>query len=744
MASAAFRDSLCNVETFKMEKITMGNYKIDLTNEHEGKIAAYCAQNNIEFDCANAYTVTLDTFKDNPIIYVEKDPLTGSNIEHKVTARVARYIEMQPRTIERIAAKAEVMKIKIRKEEQKRNIEKANIDSKPDLEALVDNLYKLNIVNGYSYLAFICFLMQLKYTRNNKITENDKTCVFFNGVARNGKSATAQAICDVEEQYGIVFKAQSGKLLEGTHEEQVWKSHLNYFDEVKPVDIDREQLLTIVNGGNVEINPKNKKHYNYYVNTNNIFTSNDEISLRQRRVSVIKFGDRLNGRPLGVGTLKNIITNIMNSLPNFDRYYEIYNKVSVHNERAFNPLALESILTFMENKFGQVTGSANSRERTIIFKCGDIYQCIKGNYNKQILKTERKDAIRETVEKLEKDGYLTMHMYPDCNCSTKFYKISGENYLKIAEMNDKHNTKNENNVKISKTELYELLLPYFKYLPQEDFSNTKEPEKITFEVGPQTIFDRNFLKLVDYTVYNGMTNNGSAMVVTADTQNKGTILYYGLLRKLNVYINDINGFLLYEPLDNIIEDILKDCVTEEICKNIQYKYLNRLFKAIIPDFREKHEKMLAKKYAKLLYTNMDSVLVVDDTKFAGTDREDFTDEKDWEYYRQLYQNSVEKRRQKQCALVAENKNANISNLQLSDELSSVQANCDKLQNEVKDKTEAAKELTERLEKNIAETAKEANLERTARQKAEDELLELKFKTGIITEDEYYDALGIPF
>ena len=141
---------------------------------------------------------------------------------------------------------------------------------------------------------------------------------------------------------------------------------------------------------------------------------------------------------------------------------------------------------------------------------------------------------------------------------------------------------------------------------------------------------------------------------------------------------------------------------------------------------------------------MDSVLVVDDTKFAGTDREDFTDEKDWEYYRQLYQNSVEKRRQKQCALVAENKNANISNLQLSDELSSVQANCDKLQNEVKDKTEAAKELTERLEKNIAETAKEANLERTARQKAEDELLELKFKTGIITEDEYYDALGIPF
>ena len=397
-----------------------------------------------------------------------------------MTARIAREIECQPRTVERIADKIALTKEKFEKERIRKNIENSNIDTKPDLEKLVDNLYRLIIVDKYGYLALVCFIMQLKYTRNNKFIENDKTCVFFNGVARNGKSATAKAICDVEDDYGVVFKAQTGKLLESNHEEQVWKSHLNYFDEVKPVDIDRELLLTIVKGGNVELNPKNKKHYNYPVNTNNIFTSNDEISLRQRCVSVIKFGNRLKGRPLESGTLKKIINNIMNSLPDFERYYDIYNKVSVHNERAFNPLALESILTFLGDKFGQVTGSESSRSRTVQFSLSDVYKCIKDNYNKQIIKSERKDAIKETVEELEKTGYLNVYMYD--NCSTKFYQVSGENYLKISEMNDKHNTKNERNEKISKIALYELLKPYFDTPLQEDNSDTINPEENDFSI----------------------------------------------------------------------------------------------------------------------------------------------------------------------------------------------------------------------------------------------------------------------
>lgn len=40
----------------------MANFKIKLTHEHEEKIAAYCAQNNIDFNQANAYDIVLETF----------------------------------------------------------------------------------------------------------------------------------------------------------------------------------------------------------------------------------------------------------------------------------------------------------------------------------------------------------------------------------------------------------------------------------------------------------------------------------------------------------------------------------------------------------------------------------------------------------------------------------------------------------------------------------------------------------
>lgn len=728
MATEAFRDLLYKNGTYKMT-----NFKVNFTHEHEEKIVLYCAQHNIDFNCANAYEATMEAFKTDPIIHKTTDNATGEETKHTVTHRIARQIECQPRAVERIADKIALTKEKFEKERIRKNIENSNIDTKPDLEKLVDNLDRLNIVDKYGYLALVCFLMQLKYTRNNKFIENDKTCVFFNGVARNGKSATAKAICDVEDNYGVVFKAQTGKLLENNHEEQVWKSHLNYFDEVKPVDIDRELLLTIVNGGNVELNPKNKKHYNYPVNTNNIFTSNDEISLRQRRVSVIKFGNRLNGRPLESGTLKKIINNIMNSLPDFERYYDIYNKVSVHNERAFNPLALESILTFLGDKFGQVTGSENSRSRTVQFSLSDVYKCIKDNYNKQIIKSERKDAIKETVEELEKTGYLNVYMYD--NCSTKFYQVSGENYLKISEMNDKHNTKNERNEKISKIALYELLKPYFDTPLQEDDSDTINPEENDFSIKLPIDFAAGATKLADTTVHKRTTNNNPPLSVTADIEQKGAILYRVLIRELNQYIQNLDGTLLYQPLDNIINDIVQNCVKKAVCENIQYKYLNRLFKTVIPDFGEKHEKLLAEKYTHFLYTNMDSVLAADSMKFAGTS----SDSKDWDSLREEYEICTEQRKQKQASISAENENANILNLQLSDELATANANSEKLQKELDLKNEEAKSLKETLKR--AEAERKAEM--AARSSAENELLELKYKMGPITEKEYLDAT-IPF
>lgn len=441
--------------------------KVPATNANENDIAAYCANNNIEISLGNAHDVTMRTFKLTPIMQLD-----SYGVPHNVTERVARFIECQPTTIARIAEKTELIKVELQQDAFRRNIEKAQVDAAPDLTKLVKNLYRLNIVDENSYLALVCFLMQLKYSRDDEIMGNDKTCVFFNGVARNGKSATAKAICDVESQYGTIFKAQSGKLLESTHEEQVWKSHLNYFDEVKPTDIDRELLLTIVNGGEVELNPKNKKPYNYHVNTNNIFTSNDQISLKQRRVSIIKFGDRLNGRPLGAESLKDIITNIMNSLPNFDHYYDLYDIVSVYNENRINALAISNIITYISEKFGFVNAADEiSLTCNLTFAPHDIYNCVQNVFTKQLITSERKEAIRTALKYLEEQNLISRIEYD--YCSTKYYSVCARNYLKIMEIYNDINTKYETNTKVTESDLYKSLSRFFDNVSATNLTETQ-------------------------------------------------------------------------------------------------------------------------------------------------------------------------------------------------------------------------------------------------------------------------------
>ncbi len=529
--------------------------KVSLKHEDETNIAIYCAKNNIAFNIANAYDVTLAAFKDNPITCFAVDPATGVPQKYDITQRIARLIECQPKTVERIFEKTAFQKIELDKEFFKNNIEQAEKNSKPDIVKLVDNLYRLNIVDEHSYLALVCFLMQLKHLRNNVMVENDKTCVFFNGIARNGKSATAEAISEVESQYGVVFKAHTGKLLESTHEEQVWKSHLNYFDEIKPTDVDRDMLLNLVNGGNVELNPKNKPQYNYFVNTNNIFTSNAQISLMQRRVSIIKFGHRLDGRPLAEGTLKNIIKNIMDSLPSFDRYYDLYDIVSKHNEKRLNPLAISCILKYMSDKFGFIN-MTDERIMTseIQFSPTNIYDCVKDSYSKQILTSERKEAIKTALRYLRDRGLITEVRYP--NCTTIFYKVTAPNYLEIAEEYNVTNTKDEDNTKITRDELYNSLLRFFV-----DNPNPSEP---TTPVSCDDIPTENI------TTENNLTSDGTNVImVGADVKEKGEILYRKLVKQLTAEKEkcDING------TDFDIDGALKRYITPDICKYLAHQTL---------------------------------------------------------------------------------------------------------------------------------------------------------------------------
>ena len=449
---------------------------INIKTEHEEAIAVFCAANNLDFNLATAYKIVHDTFKDRPITQKSFSEDTGKISKKNITLKVAREIECSPHTIDRIAAKVEYAKDKLNQRKFELNIQKAENDYCPDLDKLVDNLYQLNIVDGHGYLAFVCFLMQLKYSRDKNFPGNDKTCVFFNGVARTGKTSTAEAICDVESNYGIIFKPQSGKILEATYEERVWKSHLNLFDEVKPSDVDRDLLLTIVNGGEVEINPKNKKQYIFHVNTNNIFTSNEVIPFRQRRISIIKFGDRINGVPLKDDVLQKIIINIFDSLPDFNQYYNLYDIVSKHNENSITDLAIQDILTYLGNRIGYIKPDKdNILDGKLTFSSHLIYSYIKNTYNKQILTSERRAAIRDTLANMEKEGRINQLKYP--SCSTIFYQITIKNYFNFLEDVGLPNTKYENNNKISKNDLRDKLSQFFpncESKPVKDTNNEND------------------------------------------------------------------------------------------------------------------------------------------------------------------------------------------------------------------------------------------------------------------------------
>lgn len=534
----------------------MAKSRISLTHEHENTIVAYCAYNNIEFNQTNAYDETVNAFKDNPIKHKTTDDFTGEERSYNITSRIATLIERQPKTIDRIADKVERKKAEIQREIYDQNIAKAKESACPDIHKLVDNLYRLNLVDKNSYLALVCFLMQLKYSRDNEIAEDDKSCVFFNGVAHNGKSATAKAIMEVESQYGPVFKAHSVNLLSSNHEEHIWKSHLNYFDEARPSDIDREQLLNLINGGDFEINPKNKRQYVYHVNTNNIFTSNDAIYLRQRRVSVVKFGKRLSCRPLENGTLKQIIVNIMDALPDFEHYYDLYKVVSLNNENNVNSAAISDIMTYLHKYMGYVCdGNELSLCARAMLTTHSLYENIKCLHNKQLVAPERRDAIRDALDFLVQKELIDICKYD--SSTTKYYQVSGKQYLKMRALFDIQNTKQEQIDKTTKVELYDCLVPFFTAKP-----DTSDQIQIEY---PEPS-EEDFIPEDDEMPYD------EDNIATSWTKGRGGILAHNALISI-AHSEEVSRFLNMNNGMNMdgINHILKTHITREFCQCVCYQ-----------------------------------------------------------------------------------------------------------------------------------------------------------------------------
>ena len=538
--------------------LKMAKSKISLTHEHESIIAIYCAYRNIEFNQANAYDITMEAFKENPIRYKTTDDITGEERNYNITPRIATLIERQPKTIDRIADKIERKKEEIQHEKYNQNIVKAKENTCPDINKLVDNLYRLNLVDEKSYLGLVCFLMQVKYLRDGELEQDDKLCVFFNGVAHNGKSATAKAIMKVEEQYGPVFKANSVKLLLAPHEELLYKTHVVYFDEAKASDIDRDKVINLINGGDIELNPKNKRQYSFRVNTNVIFASNDMVYLRQRRVATIKFGKRLNCRPLGEGTLTKIIANIMDSLPGFEHYNDLYRVVSINNENAVSMVAMADILSYMHKYLYFVChGNPLTLMNKMLLTTSRIYEHIKHSRNTQLVNPERREAIPDALEYLADQGLIDRKTDYE-NCTTKYYTVSGEQYLKLRAKYDVINTKYENISKITRTELYDCLLPYFTAISKPD-------ELPQIEIPEPTEADY-FEEDDDDT-----PSNEQAILQTSWTKDRGGMLAFELLKRVK-RAGETAQFLnmnSYFPED--VQHLFDAYMTPEFCQSVCYK-----------------------------------------------------------------------------------------------------------------------------------------------------------------------------
>ena len=443
----------------------------------ENEIVKYCADNALEFNDVTARKIVMAACKDKPIIKISYD-CNNEPIKNNITADVAWEYSGCKAAIERVQNKIAALK-QIRQEKiYKANIEADKVASKPDLDKLVDALYNFNIVDKQSYLAVVYFLMQLKATRNQKMPKRRKSqriALFLSGVQGNGKSTFAECFIEVEQKYGSINYVNGAESFDSRFEEPLWKAHVNFCDEVVPSKIPTPRLIRAVDGGLFQLERKNQTPYTWDVNTNLIFASNDSVSLKQRRVAVVKFGDPIQNT-VSFECLVRYMKQAMDSLPDFNQHEEMYKMIGKTNQRRLNPLGLESISKFLGEK---LNGCSPNDNKTIKFNTSQIFDMLKDKPGKEFLKSDRKEAIRDALAYMVKKGYIAEFKYK--GCTTKQYTIDTTQYYTFREWADSINTLDEINIKITKEELRELLAPYFAPTLPNDYiplTKIKLPEVI--------------------------------------------------------------------------------------------------------------------------------------------------------------------------------------------------------------------------------------------------------------------------
>lgn len=477
-------------------------------NIYENQVVDYCVQKNITPRLGTIADITKECFKNSPIKQRTCDE-NGDWSEKDITGDVAVRFESDKLTLARIIDKIECRAQEIDNAKYEENKKQLQKDSVPDLIKLTINLHRLNIVDGRSYLRFTGFLMQTVYRLFHELDNDDKTCIFMNGVGRDGKSSTCQAILKVFSKYGRVHRSKGVKVFEEKHELKLQAAHLSFIDEANPCGVCRELLFNAVNGGDVEIEPKNQNKITIKSNTNYMFASNTSISLYSRRISVIKFGDVLTTY-MTPQELESIIQNIVESLPDWKYYDPLYQVIANSNVTEFNPLGFDAIITFLAKKFPDKT-RPNVLPKDEIFSETQVLDS-KNNGGKHFITPERKEAIHNAFLKLVDKGFLEEHKYD--SCTSKYYKISFVKYQDLREWFDKINTSREENKKISLPELQALLAPYFGPDPNR-FITPQLPAQLN-------LFDWGKVGVTESKGQNGTQNNETSTTTLSDSSSDKT------------------------------------------------------------------------------------------------------------------------------------------------------------------------------------------------------------------------------
>lgn len=431
--------------------------------EPEARIVTYCVDHDLEFNRVTARKIVLEACKDKPIIKTAYDS-SGLPRYQDITQDVAWEYTRDKNSIECVQEKIAYLKQSRAEKLFNANIESDKKYAKPDLEQLVEALYPFNIVDEQGYLAVVYFLMQLKATRNAEMPKNRKSqriALFLSGVQGNGKTTFAETIMEIEKNYGITNYVNDAEAFSSRFEENLWKAHLNFCDEVVPSAITRSNLIRAVDGGSYQLERKNQMPYNWNVNTNLIFASNDNISLKQRRVAVVKFGEPCTNA-VSFEFLTECMQKAMRYLPDFRWHQSMYHNISHANQTRLNPLGVESISKFLGGKFGCY--APDSANKTIKFNTSQIFDMLKG-LGREYLKTERKEAIKNALNEFSSRGFVTEFKYK--NSTTKQYTIDLKQYYTFREWADTINTLDEKNAKITKRQLKDLLAPYFEHFSSD-------------------------------------------------------------------------------------------------------------------------------------------------------------------------------------------------------------------------------------------------------------------------------------